>query len=112
MAVPQSLALAPATSLCSRSARERSCRIGTPKSDTALVSLDSSIDVVIGPFEPDEDGWLGLKTAFECFLSLRDEQATKQVAAMAAQLPILQSRSRSTRLCMAPSQPNPGRSWC
>jgi len=62
------------------------------ESDAALVLLDSSIDVAVGPYEPDEDGWLGAKTAFECLLALRDDESTKQVATLAAQLPILHQR--------------------
>lgn len=40
----------------------------------------SAIEVVIGPYEVYEDGLFGLKAAFEAFLTLKDEDASRKLA--------------------------------
>jgi hypothetical protein len=62
------------------------------ESDGSLVQLTGRIDAVLGPFEPDEDGWFGNKTAYECMVSLVDEAGTARVAALAKELPGLHAR--------------------
>jgi len=62
------------------------------ESDEALVGLAGRIDAVLGPFEPDDDGWFGVKTAFECFVSVVAEAPTARVATLAHQLPTLHGR--------------------
>jgi hypothetical protein len=62
------------------------------ESDEALVGLTGRIDAVLGPFEPDDDGWFGVKTAFECFVSLVAEAPTARLASLAQQLSTLHAR--------------------
>jgi hypothetical protein len=49
-------------------------------SDVAWMELDASIEPTIGPYEVYEDKWLGLKAAFEAFITLRDDAETAKLA--------------------------------
>lgn len=50
------------------------------ESDLAWMDLDAPIDVTIGPYETYNDELFGYKASFEAYVTLRDEQATKDVA--------------------------------
>jgi hypothetical protein len=51
------------------------------ESDVAWLQLgDCPVDVVIGPYEVYEDGLLGLKASFEAFVTVRDPEASAQLA--------------------------------
>ena len=49
------------------------------ESDVAWLELDSPIEVVIGPYETYTDELFGYKAAFEAFVALRDDEATKEL---------------------------------
>jgi hypothetical protein len=51
-------------------------------SDLAWMALDSTIELVIGPYETYEDEWFGYKAAFEAFVTIRDDDATQKLAAI------------------------------
>lgn len=56
--------------------------------DSEMLWLEPSacpLDIAIGPYEYYEDRLLGLKTAFEAIITLRNEAASKRVAAIASQ---------------------------
>jgi len=55
-------------------------------SDVAFVGLKGPIDVVLGPYEVDDDGWFGAKTAYEASIALVNEPATRRFAAIATHL--------------------------
>jgi hypothetical protein len=55
-------------------------------SDVAFVGLKGSIDVVLGPYEVDDDGWFGAKTAYEASIALVNEPATRRFAKIATHL--------------------------
>jgi hypothetical protein len=55
-------------------------------SDVAFVSLKGAIDVVLGPYEADDDAWFGTKTAYEASIALVNEPATQRVARIATHL--------------------------
>ena len=55
-------------------------------SDVAFVGLGGPIDVVLGPYEVDDDGWFGVKTAFEASIALVNKSATERVALIASHL--------------------------
>lgn len=55
-------------------------------SDVAFVGLGGPIDVVLGPYEVDDDGWFGVKTAFEASIALVNKSATERVALIAFHL--------------------------
>lgn len=55
-------------------------------SDVAFVGLRGPIDVVLGPYEVDDDDWFGVKTAFEASIALVDKAATERVARIASHL--------------------------
>jgi hypothetical protein len=55
-------------------------------SDVAFVGLKGPIDVVLGPYEVDDDNWFGAKTAFEASIALVNEPATRRVAKIATHL--------------------------
>jgi hypothetical protein len=55
-------------------------------SDVALVGLKGPIDVVLGPYEVDDDAWFGAKTAYEASIALVNETATLRVARIATHL--------------------------
>ena len=55
-------------------------------SDVAFVGLKGPIDVVLGPYEVDDDSWFGAKTAYEASIALVNEPATQRVAEIATHL--------------------------
>jgi hypothetical protein len=55
-------------------------------SDVAFVGLKGSIDVVLGPYEVDDDVWFGAKTAYEASIALVNEPATRRFAKIATHL--------------------------
>lgn len=55
-------------------------------SDIAFVGLKGPIDVVLGPYEVDDDAWFGVKTAYEASIGIVDERATQRVSGIAAHL--------------------------
>jgi hypothetical protein len=55
------------------------------ESDVAWLELgDCPIEVVIGPYEVYEDELMGMKASFEAFVTLRDPQASAQLARVSA----------------------------
>jgi len=48
-------------------------------SDVAWMKLDAPIDVTIGPYETYNDELFGYKTAFEAYVTLRDDQETAKM---------------------------------
>jgi hypothetical protein len=61
-------------------------------SDVALVGLKGPIDVVLGPYEVDDDGWFGVKTAYEASIAVVNKPATERVSQVAARLQELEDR--------------------
>lgn len=60
-------------------------------SDLAWMDMKTNdIDVVIGPIENYEDGLYGYKTAFECYVLLKDKEWSEKLDRFASLLPILQ----------------------
>jgi hypothetical protein len=55
-------------------------------SDAALVDLKGPIDVVLGPYQADDDTWFGAKTAYEGSIALVDEPATQRMSKIASHL--------------------------
>jgi hypothetical protein len=55
-------------------------------SDVAFIGLRGPIDVVLGPYEVDDDGWFGVKTAFQASIALINKAATEHVAQIASHL--------------------------
>jgi len=55
-------------------------------SDVAFVGLKGPIDVVLGPYEVDDDAWFGAKTAYEASIALVNEPATQRVVSIATHL--------------------------
>jgi hypothetical protein len=55
-------------------------------SDVAFVGLKGPIDVVLGPYEVDDDAWFGAKTAYEASIALVNEPATHRIGQIAARL--------------------------
>jgi hypothetical protein len=55
-------------------------------SDVAFVGLRGPIDVVLGPYEVDDDGWFGVKTAYEASIAVVNKPATERVSNIAARL--------------------------
>jgi hypothetical protein len=55
-------------------------------SDVAFVGLKGPIDVVLGPYEVDDDNWFGAKTAYEASIALVNEPATRRFANIATHL--------------------------
>lgn len=55
-------------------------------SDVAFVGLKGPIDIVLGPYEVDDDSWFGAKTAFEASVAIVNDPATKRFAQVAAHL--------------------------
>jgi hypothetical protein len=55
-------------------------------SDVAFVGLKGPIDVVLGPYETDDDAWFGAKTAYEASIALVNEPATQRVSKIATHL--------------------------
>ena len=62
-------------------------------SDMAWMDMkDNSIDLVVGPIENYEDALFGFKTAFECFILLKDKEWSQKLDRFASLLPILQTK--------------------
>jgi hypothetical protein len=55
-------------------------------SDVAWMELDSSIELTIGPYEVYEDEWFNYKTAFEAFVTLRDQTETAKLTSFGQHL--------------------------
>jgi hypothetical protein len=55
-------------------------------SDVAFVGLKGPIDVVLGPYEVDDDAWFGAKTAYEASIALVNKPATQRIGRIAAHL--------------------------
>jgi hypothetical protein len=55
-------------------------------SDVAFVGLKGPIDVVLGPYEVDDDAWFGAKTAYEVSIALVNEPATHRIAQISSHL--------------------------
>jgi hypothetical protein len=55
-------------------------------SDVAFVGLKGPIDVVLGPYEVDDDDWFGAKTAYEASIALVNEPATQRIGRIATHL--------------------------
>src|SRR5450432_3252698 len=55
-------------------------------SDVAFVGLKGSIDVVLGPYEVDDDAWFGVKTAYEASIALVNGPATQRISRIATHL--------------------------
>src|SRR3984885_10608185 len=55
-------------------------------SDVAFVGLKGPIDVVLGPYEVDDDDWFGVKTAFEASIALVNGPATQRISRVATHL--------------------------
>jgi hypothetical protein len=55
-------------------------------SDVAFVGLKGPIDVVLGPYEVDDDPWFGAKTAFEASIAIVNEPATRRISGVALHL--------------------------
>jgi hypothetical protein len=47
-------------------------------SDVAFVGLKGPIDVVLGPYEVDDDSWFGAKTVFQASIALVNVPATQR----------------------------------
>lgn len=61
-------------------------------SDVAWMELDASIEPTIGPYEVYEDHWFAAKTAFEAFITVRDDAETDKLARFGAELQGLEDR--------------------
>ena len=55
-------------------------------SDVAFVGLKGPIDVVLGPYEVDDDSWFGVKTAYTASIALVAEPATQRTARISSRL--------------------------
>jgi hypothetical protein len=55
-------------------------------SDVAFVGLKGPIDVVLGPYEVDDDAWFGAKTAYEASIALVNAPATQRISKIATHL--------------------------
>jgi hypothetical protein len=55
-------------------------------SDVAFVGLKGPIDVVLGPYEVDDDAWFGAKTSFEASIAVVDARATQHVGRISSRL--------------------------
>jgi hypothetical protein len=55
-------------------------------SDVAFVGLKGPIDVVLGPYEVDDDDWFGVKTVFEASIALVNGPATQRISRIATHL--------------------------
>ncbi len=61
------------------------------QSDKDWMDLESLVEVTIGPYETYEDKMLGLKAAFESFVTVNDPEASKKLAKYKALLPKMES---------------------
>ena len=55
-------------------------------SDVAFVNLKGPIDVVLGPYETEEDTWFGAKAAFEASIGIVNQASTRRIAGLSAHL--------------------------
>jgi hypothetical protein len=55
-------------------------------SDVAFVGLKGPIDVVLGPYEVDDDAWFGVKTAYEASIALVNAAATQRISHISSHL--------------------------
>lgn len=55
-------------------------------SDVAFVGLKGPIDVVLGPYEVDDDSWFGVKTAYEAAIALVNASATERTSKISLHL--------------------------
>jgi hypothetical protein len=55
-------------------------------SDVAFVGLKGPIDVVLGPYELDDDAWFGARTAYEASIALVNEPATQRISRIGTRL--------------------------
>ena len=55
-------------------------------SDLAWMDLDAPLDVTIGPYETYNDELLGYKTAFEAYITIRDDKETARLKTFARRL--------------------------
>jgi len=60
-------------------------------SDVAWMELDASIDPTVGPYETYEDELFGYKTAFEAFVTLKDEAESSKLARFSGHLQDLEN---------------------
>jgi len=70
--------------------RSRAAAFGTDDyypSDMDWMDLDSRVEVTVGPYETYEDELMGLKAAFECFVTVSDPEESKKLAKYKALLP-------------------------
>lgn len=56
------------------------------QSDVDFVRLRGPIDVVLGPYETDDDSWFGSKTAFEASIAIVNERATRRITPIVTHL--------------------------
>ena len=71
-------------------------------SDVAWMELDSALEPTIGPYEVYEDQWFNFKAAFEAFITVRDEEESKQLQSFSAHLQEIENN-----LPIAPALRNP-----
>ncbi|WP_420904137.1 dipeptidyl-peptidase 3 family protein [Candidatus Magnetaquiglobus chichijimensis] len=63
------------------------------ESDMAWMAMkENRLDIIIGPIETYEDGLMGLKTAHEALILIRDEQAARRLDKQNKRLPLYQTR--------------------
>ena len=55
-------------------------------SDVAFVGLKGPLDVVLGPYETDDDAWFGAKTAFQASIGIVNERETRRISGIASHL--------------------------
>jgi hypothetical protein len=55
-------------------------------SDVAFVGLKGPIDVVLGPYEVDDDAWFSVKTAYEASIALVNAAATQRISHISSHL--------------------------
>jgi hypothetical protein len=56
------------------------------ESDVAFVRLKGPLDVVLGPYEVDDDEWFGVKTVYEAAIGIVHEPTARRIAGVAARL--------------------------
>jgi hypothetical protein len=72
------------------------------ESDRAWMRLDGAIEPTIGPYEVYEDGWFNAKAAFEAFVTIRDDAATRRLSHLGGALQDIEDH-----LPIAPGLRNP-----
>ena len=55
-------------------------------SDVTWMELDASIEPTIGPYEVYEDEWFNYKAGFESFVTVRDDEETRELERFASEL--------------------------